>query len=146
MNEKYQPVSVPLGRDCDLDVWLWRLQALEDLFEFEAAHGPASPQPLPTIEWKLCSGRHVRVDLPGCEPQTLVLLSALADVLGTTLRARALPGGVLYSVHGRIGKPAGIDRVPRTTLWAWAFTARDLEESRRQPDVPPVPERWEGTA
>jgi hypothetical protein len=146
MNGKNQLVSVPLGRDCDLDVWLWRLQTLEDLFEFEAAHGPASSQPLPTIEWELCIGRHVRVDLPGSGLQTLVMLSALADALGTTLRARPLPSGVLYSVHGRIGTPVGADRVPRTELWASAFTARDVEESRRQPGVPLAPEQWEGTA
>ena len=105
-----------------------------------------STEPLPTLKWELGTTRKVCADLPNCEPQSLAVLSAFAAVLGTTVQARHLTGRVIYSVHGRIGKPKGTTRVPRTTLLLRTCLFQDDEESEPQPATPSKPEAQGGTA
>ena len=132
--------TAPLWKDYDLDLWRWRLQTLEDLVEFEAKHGPTSAEPLPPIQWELGTTRKICADLPSCEPQSLAVLGAFAAALGTSVQVRRFSGRVLYSVHGRIGKPEGTDRIPRTGLLVRTWIFHDKEENGRQTATSPLPE------
>jgi len=144
MSRKKSAATKPPWKDYDLDLWRWRLQTLEDLTEFETKHGSTSTKPLPPLNWELSATRKVCADLPNSEPQSQAVLSAFAAVLGTTVRAWHLTGRVLYSVHGRIGKPEGTTHVPRTALMVRTCVFRDEEESEPQPATPSKPEAQGG--
>ena len=139
MSRQKPAATEPLWKDYELDIWRWRLQTLEDLAEFETKHGPTSVEPLPTLNWELDTTREVCADLPNREPQSQAVLAAFAAVLDTTVQARHLTGTVIYSVHGRIGKPEGTNHIPRTALMLRTYFFQDDEESEHQPTQPSKP-------
>lgn len=90
------------------NTWRWQLQALIDLQEFIAAHGPLNEEPLATVNWTLGQTRTVAAEIWAHTKDPLTILRSYAAALRVGgIHTVELPNRTIYRVAGRIGVLGG---------------------------------------